>query len=308
MQNLLCAGIRRYFRNIVFWLAIIATVVAAVLCAVNTRQLYFDDFYCVIVFMSLAVVVSWLVGRENDEGIFRNKTVAGYTKGQIYISELILGVGTSLIMFLLFAGIFTAFNSYVFTKASLGACLGIFVDALLVNVLFAVILITISCIISKRAIVAIVNIILVLALIFATYGIQGVVEQDEYFTEWDYEETVVTDEFGTHISSVPIEGSEHQVKNPRYIDGPLRTIAETIYNILPYGHITEYCSITNDWFGYEYYDLFPEANLTWETSGKDLTLTKEAMSDIYENLLWSVALNIAVCAFGFVCFRKKELR
>lgn len=73
MQNLLCAGIRRYTRNIVFWLAIIATVVAAVLCSVNTRQLYFDDFYCMVVFISLAVMISWLVGRENDEGIFKKQ-------------------------------------------------------------------------------------------------------------------------------------------------------------------------------------------------------------------------------------------
>lgn len=308
MSNLLHAGIRRYVRNIVFWLAIIATVVASVICAVNTRQFYFDDFYCVIVFFALTVVISWLVGRENDEGIFRNKTVAGYTKGQIYISELILSVGTCIIMFLIFAVIFIAFNSYVFTKASITACLGIFVDSLLVNICMAVILTTISCLIPKRAIVAIVNIVLVLAMLFASYGVQGVVDQDEYVTEWDYEEVVVTDGPNTYVSSEPIEGSEHQVKNPGYIDGPLRTVSETLYNVLPYGHITEYCSLTNDWFGYEYYELFPEMNLTWETSDKDLTLSKDATLDIYENLIWSVALNFAVCTLGFVCFRKKELR
>ena len=308
MSNLLRAGIRRYVRNIVFWLAIIATIVAAVICAVSTRQHYFDDFYCVIVFTALAVVISWLVGRENDEGIFRNKTVAGYTKGQIYISELILSVGTCIVMFLLFAIVFTAFNSYVFTKASFEACLGIFIDSLLVNICVAVVLTTVSCLISKRYIVAIVNIVLVFAMLFASYGVQGIVDQDEYYTEWEYKETVITDEFGTYVSSVPIEGSEYQVKNPRYIDGPVRTIAETIYNILPYGHITEYCHITNDWFGYEYYDLFPEVNLTWETSDKDLTLSKEVVWNIYENLIWSVALNIAICALGFICFRKKELR
>ena len=308
MSNLLRAGVRRYVRNIVFWLAIIATIVAAVICAVSTRQHYFDDFYCVIVFAALAVVISWLVGRENDEGIFRNKTVAGYTKGQIYISELILSVGTCVVMFLLFAIVFTAFNSYVFTKASLGACLGIFIDSLLVNICVAVILTTVSFLISKRYIVAIVNIVLVFAMFFASYAVQGIVVQDEYITEWDYEEVVVTDGPNTYVSFEPIEGSEHQVKNPRYIDGPLRTISETLYNIFPYGHITEYCSLTNDWFGYEYYELFPEANLTWETSDKDLTLSKEAMHDIYENLIWSVALNIAVCALGFIGFRKKELR
>lgn len=308
MSNLLRAGVRRYVRNIVFWFALVATVVAAVICASNTRQFYFDDFYCVIVFVALAVVISWLVGRENDEGIFRNKTVAGYTKGQIYISELILSVSTCVVMFLLFAGIFIAFNSYVFTKASFVACLGIFFDSLLVNICLAVILTTVSCLISKRYIVAIVNIVLVFALFFASYGIQGTVEQEEYFTEWDYEEIVTTDGDNTYVSSVPIEGSERQVKNPRYIDGPVRTIAETIYNILPYGHITEYCYITYDWFGYEYYDLFPEENLTWEKSDKDLTLSKEVVWDIYENLIWSVALNAAVCALGFICFRKKELR
>ena len=308
MSNLLRAGVRRYVRNIVFWLAIVATVVAAVLCAVNTRKFYFDDFYCSIVFFALTVVISWLVGRENDEGIFRNKIVAGYTKGQIYASELILGVATSVIMFMLFAVIFTVFNSYVFAKASLTACLGIFIDSLLVNVCVAVILTTISCLVSKRAIVAIINIILVLALISATYGISGIVNQEEYITEWDYEETVITDGPNTYVSSEPIEGSEHQVKNPRYIDGPIRTIAEAIYNILPYGHSNEYCYFTNDWFGYEYYELFPEMNLTWETSDKDLTLSKDAVFDIYENLIWSVALNIAFCALGFICFRKKELR
>ena len=211
-------------------------------------------------------------------------------------------------MFMLFAVIFTVFNSYVFAKASLAACLGIFIDSLLVNVCVAVVLTTISCLVSKRAIVAIINIILVLALISATYGISGIVNQEEYTTEWDYEETVITDGPNTYVSSEPIEGSEHQVKNPRYIDGPIRTFAEAIYNILPYGHINEYCYFTNDWFGYEYYELFPEMNLTWETSDKDLTLSKDAVFDIYENLIWSVALNIAVCALGFICFRKKELR
>ena len=50
MSNLLRAGVRRYLRNIVFWLAIVTTIVAAVICAVNTRQLYFDDFYCIVFF------------------------------------------------------------------------------------------------------------------------------------------------------------------------------------------------------------------------------------------------------------------
>lgn len=308
MNNLLRAGIRRYTHNIVFWLSIIVTVVVAVISAQSAREFYFDDFYCVIVFMAFAVVISWIVGRENDEGIFRNKVVSGHTKGQIYISELILGVGACLILFLLFAIIFIAFNWYVFTKASLSVIIRIFLDSMLVNVCFAVILVTLSCVISKRYIVAIVNIILVLAIIFASYSVQSVVEQEEYYTEYEYEEKVVTDEFGTHLEMVEIEGSEYKVENPRYIGGPVRKIFEILYDVLPYGHMTEYIYITNDWYGYDYYDNFPEMELTWETSDKDLTVTKEMDNDITENLIWSIVVNGIICAIGYICFSKKDLR
>ena len=97
MKNLLRAGVRRYTYNIVFWLSIVFTIVVSVLSAKNTREFYFDDFYCILIFFAFAVLISWIVGRENDEGIFRNKVVSGHTKGQIYISELILGVGACLI-------------------------------------------------------------------------------------------------------------------------------------------------------------------------------------------------------------------
>ena len=308
MSKLLRAGVRRYIRNVVFWLAVVATGVVAVIASSNARSFYFDDIYCIIVFLSFAVMISWLVGRENDEGIFKNKIIAGYTKGQIFISELILGVGACLLLFLLFASVFSIFNGYVFTKASLVVCSKIFLDALLVNMCFAVILVTLGCLISRRAIVAIVNIILVLIIIFISYGVQHIAEQEEYFIEYEYEDTVVTDELGTHVLSVPIEGTEHEVKNQNYIDGPIRVISEVIYDIMPYGHITEYIHLTSDWYGYDYYKDAPETDMTWETSGRDLSFDKEDSERLNYNLIWSVIVNTMVCAVGYICFSKKELR
>lgn len=308
MNNLLRAGIRRYTHNIVFWLSIVFTIVVSVISAKNTREFYFDDFYCILIFFAFAVLISWIVGRENDEGIFRNKVVSGHTKGQIYISELILGVGACLILFLLFATVFIAFNWYVFTKASLSVLIRIFLDSMLVNICFAIILVTLSCIITKRYIVAIVNIILVLALIFAAYTVQSIVEQDEYFIAYEYEDKVVTDEFGTHIQQEEIEGSEYKVKNSKYIDGFARDVCEVLYNILPYGHMTEYTYITNDWFGYDYYSNFPEMDVTWETSEKDLTVTKEVSNDITENLIWSIIVSGIICVVGYVIVRKKDIK
>ena len=308
MKKLLRAGVRRYTHNIVFWLSIIFTLAVSIISAKSAREFYFDDFYCILVFFAFAVLISWIVGRENDEGIFRNKVIAGHTKGQIYISELILGVGTCLILFLLFAAVFIAFNWYVFTKASSSVLIRIFIDSMLVNICFAVILVTLSCIITKRYITAIVNITLVLALIFGTYTVQSIVEQDEYFIEYEYEDKVVTDEFGTHLQQVEIEGSEYKVKNPNYIDGFARDVCEVLYDVLPYGHMTEYVYITNDWFGYDYYSNSPEMDMTWETSDKVLTVTKEVSNDITENIIWSIIVNGIICAVGYVVVKKKDIK
>lgn len=306
MNKLLRGGVRRYTHSIVFWLALVVTGIVAVIGASKARDVYFDDFYCVVEMIIFAVMISWLVGRENDEGIFKNKVISGHTKGCIYISELILGVGFCLLMFFIFSVIFIAINSYVITKVEVGVLARIYLDALLANVCFAVIFVTLSCIISKRAIVGIVNIIIALGIIFASYAVQSIVEQEEYYTKWRYEERTVTDEFGTYTEMIPVE--EYEVKNPEYVGEPLYTLIETLYNILPYGHMTEYFALTNDWFGYNYYKRFPELNITWEASSKDLTVTKDNIADMNVNIIWSVIVNGLICATGYACFRKKELR
>lgn len=308
MSDLFRAGIRRYIHNIVFWLSMVVTAIIAVFCASQARSSHIDDIYCLVQLLVFAVMISWIVGREYEEGIFRNKVVAGYTKGQIYLSELVLGVGACLLMFIVFGGVFIAFNSYVFTKVSLGIIVKILVDVLLVSTCFAVTLVTLACIIPKRAIVVIASFLLVLGIIFATYSVQMVVEQEEYYTEWEYEEHIVTDEFGTHTEVTPIEGTEYKVKNPDYIKGPVRYICEILYDILPYGHITEYVSLTSDWFGYDYYKDYPEAGVTWENSGKYMTVTKEDISGMNSNLIWSLIVNVVIGFIGYTCFRKKELK
>ena len=84
MIKLLRAGVRRYLHSVVFWLASIVTVAVAVLCANGARNFYLEDFYIMIEFIIFAVMISWLVGGEYDEGIFRNKVISGHTKVSIF--------------------------------------------------------------------------------------------------------------------------------------------------------------------------------------------------------------------------------
>ena len=144
-------------------------------------------------------------------------------------------------------------------------------------------------------------------MVCGSYVCQSVVEQEKYYLEYKYEETVITDEFGTHLTSVPIDGSAYPVENPYYIDGPIRVVAETFYDILPYGHMTEYISLTTDWFGYENYGDSGHNNSSWETSAK-VTLPQYAEKEIRINLTWSAIIIVAVFILGFISFRKKDLR
>ena len=153
-------------------------------------------------------------------------------------------------LFLVFTAVFVLFNSYVFSAIPLSAVAKILTDVLLVNICFASLTVTISCLIPHRAIIAIINILLVISIAFSSYTVESAVNQEEYYTEYQYEYTEKTDSDGnTFIEGTQIEGTEHKVKNPKYISGVVREFCEVVYDVLPYGHITEYISLTSDWFG-----------------------------------------------------------
>lgn len=301
MNKLLRAGMRRYARSSIFWLAILITIIVAAICGYDTRGFYLNDIYIIIALVANAVLISWLVGREYEEGIFRNKVISGHPKGRIFLSELILGVGICVALYLLFAFIFLCFNSYILGVAPTAPVIKMFIGCLLVTACFSALLVTVSCLVSHRAVIAIVNILLVFGIAFASYGLQRVAEQEEYWAEYDYEYVTEFDENGNPYEvGYAIEGSERLVKNPDYIDGPIRDICEIAYRVLPYGHITQYVSLTNDWFGYDNYD-------NW-TAVKNLAVTSKDDLNININLIYAAIEFIAICSIGYFSFRRKEIK
>lgn len=304
MTKLLRAGIRIYLHSFVFWLAIAITVVSAVMCGNHARALYYDDPYIIIVLAAAAAMVSWLVGRENGEGIFRNKLVSGHSKGNVFLSELILGIGACVLMYLLFAVIFLCFNSYIIGVVSTVPALKIFLSCLLATACFAAIFVTVSCLVPQRAIIAIINILLVFGLIFVVYTLQDRLNQPEYYYETDYREVTYTDEYGNvHMQMEPIEETERPIENKYYLDSPLREIFEVTNNVLPFSHFNDAKSIVGYWFGYT--DYFGED--TWENSA-NLEVTEESEKMLTYNLIYSAVVLLVISGIGYICFRKKDLK
>ncbi len=309
MAKLLRAGLRRYLHSIIFWIAFVANIFLGFHAAINARNFMLDDVFIIAEFIVFAVMITWLVSRELDEGIVRNKLICGHTRTQIFISEIVLAICTISVMFLIFATIFTGFNTYIFAKAPTVALVKIFFDVWLVNICFAIIFTVLGLLVNKRAIVAVLNLILVLGIVFASYGLETVLEQKEYWEFYEYEAVITTDENGnTHITSTPIEGSEYLEKNPRYIGGIPREIFKVLYRISPHGHMIKHLNLSLDWFGYNYYELYTDEDTAWENSDKDLTVTKEQMTEMNYDIIWSLAVNTCIITLGYILFRKKEFK
>ncbi len=310
MSKLLYAGVRRYIKSAVFWLALAATVIIAVLSGYQARQLSLDDLFIIAEFIVMAVLITWVVGREYDEGIFRNKLVSGHTKGTVFMSELILGTGACVLLFLIFAVIFAIFNGYIFSVVPANVLIRVFINFLLVNIGIAAILITISCLIPHRAIIAIVNILLVIGMMFVSYGLDDALRQPEYYTEYAHEYTEVTDEDGTvHMEESVIPGTERKIKNDSYLDGWRRTVAQTICDILPTGHVIDDMGLLNIYFGYDYYNNYPQLGLTYETSeSSKFSMTEEEDHMLNVNLIYAPAFILAVSLTGYAIFCRKDFK
>lgn len=313
MTKLLRACVRRYTHNTIFWIAAVLTIGLGISIAHSTRMTYYDDALVIAQMLIHAVMISWVVGKEFKEGIFRNKVIVGHSKGSIYISELICGVGIAFVLYFLCAVIFVAFNFYEVPLLPASLIVKIFVDYVLLNMCLAAIFVTISCLFSQQAIIAIVNIALVLVMTTASQRLYAQLSQPQYLERYETINSEWIDENGNiRYKEVKVEGSEYYVDNPTYVGGVKRDIYDTVYKLSPYGHIIEFVYFNMDWHGYEYFLNNPVDGMTgeetWELIIGDNEITDETIETFSSHLMYSAILLIATSAVGYIGFRKKEFK
>ena len=313
MTKLIRACIRRYTHNTIFWIAAVLTIGLGISIAHSTRMTYYDDALVIAQMLIHAVMISWVVGKEFKEGIFRNKVIVGHSKGSIYLSELICGVGIAFVLYFLCAVIFVAFNFYEVPLLPTSLIVKIFVDYVLLNMCLAAIFVTISCLFSQQAIIAIVNIALVLVMTTASQRLYAQLSQPQYLERYETINSEWIDENGNiRYKEVKVEGSEYYVDNPTYVGGVKRDIYDTVYKLSPYGHIIEFVYFNMDWHGYEYFLNNPVDGMTgeetWELIIGDNEITDETIETFSSHLMYSAILLIATSAVGYIGFRKKEFK
>ena len=279
MIKLLRAGFRRLFKSIIFWLGLCASLLLGVITALDTRSYWaLEDAYIMPFFVIIAIVISLLIGTEHGNGALRNKIVVGYSKSAVYFANLIVLMVFSLIASLTCLGVFSLlmigytgiFPTYALVVSAVGF--------VLVTLSYTVILVSVSMMISQRAINVIVCILLVLVTVFTIYEIDDVLGRPEFFE-------AITN----------IYGEQHIIRheNSRYIGGIQREILQNIEWLIPCSSIIEYTKIIKPFFSK--YNII-------------LNLTAEQASHLKILPLYPVFSIFLAGVLGWYFFRKKELK
>lgn len=227
MRRLLRASFRRLFRDGVFWMLVVATLVIATFSTLlsglqsSTDDVMHTSIRACVMYLWIAAVVFCVNfnGAEYVDGAMRNKVIAGNSRASLYFSMLLTDLVAILILFAVYVLPFIAGGAMVhamldvaqfwlFAGITMGACVaGTFFFQMLTTVL------------PKSAIIC-----FIIAIGLFIYSASVWSELQEPPTYVDYEMTV--------------DGSLRagdEVENPGYVSGTKRQIYEFLMRVLPTG-------------------------------------------------------------------------
>lgn len=281
MSRLLYSCFRRYFKSCLFWLALAGAIVIGALSGVSVRDRYvLDDWQIIVGFLVYAVLLSLMIGREFGDGAFRNKIISGHTKGNIFVSEYIVALTICLILCAITAGVFVLLNISLFERISMELVAKAIVGFILFVISFITITVSLCMLIAHRVVMVVVAILLVVSSCIISYTIDDMLDMPEFI-----QQVQVVD------GDLSVENT--MVKNPKYIDSPLREQYTTIVRMIPYGQIIHYMKMAEP--------LFDPQNVS-------LILSDEYAATLNVMPLYSVGTILLFCAIGFWGFKRKPIR
>lgn len=234
MNKLLSANSFRLMRNKCFLLAVIFMFAAGfafpVIRYIDMKNSGYiinldDGFFACALFIGIIIAVfcSLFIGTEHSDGTIRNKIIVGQKREMIYLSNIITCSIAAIIM------CFAFFIPYLCVGIPL---LGFFTSdiklILLIGLAFLVLVITFTSIFTlvamlcqNKAIIAIVCILLSFGLLFSGSLLNKVLNAPQAISSYSIDQngkTTIT-----------------EVKNPKYLDGTKRKIAQFFYDVVPGG-------------------------------------------------------------------------
>lgn len=236
MYKLLKAGLFRLRKDIIFW---IFTFLSLGVAGFTLFRYYnnssfglapldkFVNEYIMYIGIFIAIFVSIFVGKEHSEGIIRNKIIVGHKRVNIYLSNLIISVITTIFYELIYLILMLIIGIPLFGKlqmTSLEFVMSI-LNVFLVIIAYCSIFNLVTMLSSEVTIATTICIILFIAMFVVAGSLSLTVNASKYITNTYY------DEEGAHIIS--------QELDPNYPGEEKIKIARTIYYFIPQGQAND---------------------------------------------------------------------
>lgn len=317
MSKLLSNIFYKVRKDTLFPLSLIASAIFGIIFTVfNT--LGYDDSFIVPIHILIAAFVSLICGREYNDGTIRNKVVSGHSKGKIYLATLVVNYGVALLIVVIFTLIHFVLRITVFPLSSV---FGVYDWLLAIGNLilgcfvYTAIFTLVSMLVDNRSLGAIINLVLVIVMMIASYQVEFQLCQPHNL-EMEYVEPVhLTQEEISQIKDGTYHGGPYQTEiledgevvyfaekttystepNPRYVSNKLlRKFYEICDNALPHGQVNTYMSYLTS--GIRFADRLEPA------------LDEEQIIKVSMMPAYSLSAIVIFSLAGYLLFRKKELK
>lgn len=288
MYKLLNASFYRLRKNKIFLGLVILTIIIAVFMLVseylnnikyssvfgissNTTDILLTNFINIIGFF-IAIFTSLFVGAEYSDGTIRNKIVAGHSRKNIYLSNLIVSIIVGLILEFIYLIIISIvaiplFGSIQMTFSQFAFIL---LDMIMIIIAYSSIFNFIALICSNITISTVSSLLLILIMFVIDMLLSPTANSTEYI-----QKNKVMDEQGNITYEI--------VKNEDYLGKIIQTTCKTIINFNPVSQAIE-------------------------ISGNKINMNEEDFNNMKVYPLYSLGLIIIITAIGIYLFNIKELK
>ncbi|MBE5889552.1 MAG: hypothetical protein E7282_01145 [Lachnospiraceae bacterium] len=305
MRSLLAAEAYKIKKNPMFWLAIAVTAVCSFFFAQHNYG-YYDDVYILPIPFVFAAFISMFCGRLYSDGTIRNLIICGYTKGQIFVAELIVNSVVSMIISAVLILVFGIMNVTAYPIDSIltgKEWMLAAVNVILIYLLYAAIYTLVSMLIANRAWGVLINMALAVAFMVCADLFGSMLEQPKTQTYEICETEALSEEEVAKIKDGTYSGEEYLYvqhfktetrDNPRYISfKPLRALVYGCDAIFPQAQVTRYMTYLNSSIRYE--NIEPDISYDLKKQVKTMPF-------------WMMGGIFVASVGGWYLYRRKELQ
>lgn len=250
MRNLIRSGLMYLIRFPLFYLAVLCTMVYSVLISALTPHCSLIDgvpipvigmtAYMVmpVFFFASAAFVALFLGTKQQYRMLGYPLIAGHTRIQVYLAELIVCTFGNLCILLpaLFASILTNLLQAGINMLPVGVLLFYFVSGISIAVAMTSLWVLCGLLLPRASINIVVTLLLTLALFLLSLTVYVRLSQPAFYPDYSL---AAPDMTLAEIDKLP------QLSNPQYVGGFLRTLLSLFQILSPIGQGVEHMYILN---------------------------------------------------------------